>query len=522
MTRASLLHILDHVGTISEAEIRELEQLAAAFPYCQTAHVLLAKAAHDQGSMLASQRLRRAATYATDRQLLRHLIEQPAAVLTSAQPEALMPLADPPTAEFHVAETASVEEVASAPVVEPAEQVLVEAGLAVENTSPETASEDSELARTPEAVPVTENPDTGVLDSEADGPELVEANSVLLEEPTSTTNLSSDEAPAGGAEDEFPLPTEEVQAEPETALTNEEAAAVATLDAETVAPVAELVVADESLEPELSVEPASDQEQARGELPADMVVETAGEPADEPDVLLEANPALPSSDQEVIQDEKLPHEILEQAAISPDDDILPAVAPPIRPPIEVGTSRFEFGLGIPEPAEQILYELPVLEEEEPVAAAEMAAGFRGDDHLGYALSGGSRLGFCLQLADELSWALPTTEFFEPDALLQEQTPQYLPPPPPAPSPFDLINKFLRNQPRLRTPAALPASAEEQADLSVRSTQVVPDIASESLAKIMVRQGKIEKAIEIYERLMMRQPEKKAYFAEQIQQLKSTE
>ena len=62
MTRASLLHILDHVSRISEAEVRELEQLATTFPYCQTAHVLLAKAAHDRGSMLASQRLRRAAT----------------------------------------------------------------------------------------------------------------------------------------------------------------------------------------------------------------------------------------------------------------------------------------------------------------------------------------------------------------------------------------------------------------------------------------------------------------------------
>ena len=78
MTRASLLHLLDHVTGISDAEIRELEQLAAAFPYCQTAHVLLAKAAHDRGSMLAGQRLRRAATYAADRELLRQLLEQPA------------------------------------------------------------------------------------------------------------------------------------------------------------------------------------------------------------------------------------------------------------------------------------------------------------------------------------------------------------------------------------------------------------------------------------------------------------
>ncbi len=45
MTRASLLHILDNLGGISETEVQELEQLATAFPYCQTAHLLLAKAA---------------------------------------------------------------------------------------------------------------------------------------------------------------------------------------------------------------------------------------------------------------------------------------------------------------------------------------------------------------------------------------------------------------------------------------------------------------------------------------------
>ena len=59
MTRATLLHVLDHPTALGPAEVRELEQLAQAFPYCQTAHLLLAKAAHDQGTMLAGQRLRR-------------------------------------------------------------------------------------------------------------------------------------------------------------------------------------------------------------------------------------------------------------------------------------------------------------------------------------------------------------------------------------------------------------------------------------------------------------------------------
>ena len=53
---------------------------------------------------------------------------------------------------------------------------------------------------------------------------------------------------------------------------------------------------------------------------------------------------------------------------------------------------------------------------------------------------------------------------------------------------------------------------------MRSTQAESDLASESLARILAGQGKIERAITVYERLMVRQPEKSAYFAVQIELL----
>lgn len=45
------------------------------------------------------------------------------------------------------------------------------------------------------------------------------------------------------------------------------------------------------------------------------------------------------------------------------------------------------------------------------------------------------------------------------------------------------------------------------------------LASETLAKILVKQGQTEKAIEMYKRLILIFPEKKAYFASAIEQLK---
>jgi hypothetical protein len=113
---------------------------------------------------------------------------------------------------------------------------------------------------------------------------------------------------------------------------------------------------------------------------------------------------------------------------------------------------------------------------------------------------------------------PVGAFFEPDPLLLNHWATHCPPAPALPSSLDLINNFLRRQPRLTRPAMLPPAASAQADLSVRSTRPESDLASESLARILVRQGKTARAIEIYEKLMVKQPEKMAYFAAQIQQL----
>ncbi|RZK23073.1 MAG: tetratricopeptide repeat-containing protein [Hymenobacter sp.] len=52
-----------------------------------------------------------------------------------------------------------------------------------------------------------------------------------------------------------------------------------------------------------------------------------------------------------------------------------------------------------------------------------------------------------------------------------------------------------------------------------STRTVPDLASENLAKILVRQGKPDRAIAIYERLLVKHPEKAAYFTAQIDLLR---
>ena len=98
---------------------------------------------------------------------------------------------------------------------------------------------------------------------------------------------------------------------------------------------------------------------------------------------------------------------------------------------------------------------------------------------------------------------------------------------PAPSPedierqrqFDLIESFIKNEPRISPIKAKPEEPLEQEDLTKRAKPVGGGFATESFAKILAKQGKIDKAAEIYKQLMVKNPEKKAYFAAKISELK---
>jgi len=411
MTRATLLQLLAHPTALTGADVRALEQLADAFPYCQTAHLLLAKAAHDQGSMLAGQRLRRAATYAADRTKLRHLIE-----LVPAEPLAVA---------------------AAAPV---------------------------------EALPVFE--------------------------------VTPTLAPAGS---DATLPEQHV---PEQHVVPEQLAAA---DQPAVTALLE-DKPNQVLQPLLLVETAEADEVPLAE---------AAPAATQPTPAEAAEPAFPATE------EPAPTEATSVA----EEAELPAQAPPIWPPAEAEAAHSEFGLAAAEPAEIIAYRLPELEE--PLAAptpeptTPRLPAFSGLAGVGYAPEAGSRLGFCLLSTEDAnglpSTSLPPTgEFFAPDASLLAHLAANQPAAPKASS-LDLINSFLQRTPgpARRRVAPLPTAPEPdvQADLSVRSTRAEPDLASESLAKILARQGKPDRAIAVYERLMVKHPEKIAYFTAQIESLR---
>jgi tetratricopeptide (TPR) repeat protein len=82
--------------------------------------------------------------------------------------------------------------------------------------------------------------------------------------------------------------------------------------------------------------------------------------------------------------------------------------------------------------------------------------------------------------------------------------------------IDIIDKFIKTQPTISKPKIIPAKTE---DLTEKTDVFGENIVSETLVEILVNQGKKEKAIEMLKKLIWKFPQKKTYFAAQIDELK---
>jgi hypothetical protein len=84
------------------------------------------------------------------------------------------------------------------------------------------------------------------------------------------------------------------------------------------------------------------------------------------------------------------------------------------------------------------------------------------------------------------------------------------------SPFDLIDKFIKEEPKITR-----QKTEFYSPVNMAKQSVADDITfvSETLAKIYVLQGNYTKALHAYENLRLKYPEKRLYFATQIKNLR---
>ncbi|GEM_PF-122729 len=80
---------------------------------------------------------------------------------------------------------------------------------------------------------------------------------------------------------------------------------------------------------------------------------------------------------------------------------------------------------------------------------------------------------------------------------------------------EVIEKFIREEPQIQPPPADQLNMENKAR---KSSEEQFDLVTETLANIYAGQGMYVKAIEVYKKLILKFPEKKSYFATQIQEL----
>lgn len=85
---------------------------------------------------------------------------------------------------------------------------------------------------------------------------------------------------------------------------------------------------------------------------------------------------------------------------------------------------------------------------------------------------------------------------------------------------EIIDRFIEAEPEMKSQKDMEPSDTEisPVDLAEMSTAQSDQLISENLANIYLKQGKVDKAIDIYKKLIWKFPQKKTYFADRIREL----
>jgi predicted Zn-dependent protease len=85
--------------------------------------------------------------------------------------------------------------------------------------------------------------------------------------------------------------------------------------------------------------------------------------------------------------------------------------------------------------------------------------------------------------------------------------------------LEIIEQFIKIQPSITQTKEKPFTPPTGDLSTIKTGEFGDNIVSETLVEILVKQGKKDKAIEVLKKLIWKFPQKKAYFAAQIEDLR---
>ncbi|MFN8415732.1 MAG: hypothetical protein U0U66_05320 [Cytophagaceae bacterium] len=415
MNKQRFIELLRTPENHQGSDVSAVESLMEQYPYCQVAHVLMAKITHDAGSMNATKSARRAALYTSDRSKLKALLDK--------KPT---PLVDKPST-----------------VVTELPKIIHTPVEAVDKIVPTTEVEKIEPII--DSTPIQEVPATAQQKAETNVDAFIQSLQERLEQ------LSALKAKAAGKE-EHPEIVDEVIANNLPDIVQE-----TTIVSEPTSEVKDTSEKTEEAKPTVSEAKPEDKRKQIPQLPG-FNINTGNASNDVLDMIL----GFDNRVKDYFDLESMTNAAGEKIEVNEEDkvDVTPSASTDYHIPFTIKDWTIENSRLEEDSTNLLLNYLDYLKEERQKKK-------------------------------------------RPDKKREQK----------------LIDKFIQEDPSIppmRNSGSLPQVSDEQGYDEEDALDLT--FATETMGKILAQQGKIKEAIQVYEALRLKYPEKSAYFADLIKKL----